>query len=565
MAGGERNVRIRFTGDTKGLDKAAEGGRRQISKWRSGWQKFNAVALPAAAGVGLATLAVARDSVALSRRIEELDTKSRTVFEGQLGSVQRWAEQNRKAFGTSSREVVALATNMADLLKPMGFTAAEAAKMSTKMLDLAGALAKWSGGQKTAAEVSDILTKAMLGERDELKSLGISISEADVQARLAAKGQEKLTGAAQQQAVAIATQELILEKSTDAQKAWANGGRKAAQEQNSLASTVQTLREKLATILGPAIARATELLSQFAGWAERNKGVVMALGGTLVGLAAAVFIVNGAMKVWAAVSAVATAAQWALNVAMKANPIGIVITIIMALIGVIILAWKRSETFRKIVTAVWNGIKSAISAVVNWLTSTAWPFIKRVWDAIVRGVTNVKNRVVAAFNAVRSGIGTAVDWVASKWAWLRDKISGAVSGIKGFLSGMWNGLTSGLKAAVNWAIDKINGLIGAINNVTGAVGIPAIPRIPRLEKGGVARAGRTYLVGEAGPELFTPGRTGRVTSNRDMAALGGGGGAQVLEAHIHIGSEVVRVVRAELREAGRGVRRAVIAGTGGAL
>ena len=68
-----------------------------------------------------------------------------------------------------------------------------------------------------------ILTKAYLGERDALTSLGIKISEADVQARLAANGQDELTGAALEQAKAVATQQLIFEKSTDAQKAWSDG------------------------------------------------------------------------------------------------------------------------------------------------------------------------------------------------------------------------------------------------------------------------------------------------------------------------------------------------------
>jgi hypothetical protein len=66
---------------------------------------------------------------------------------------------------------------MGDLLKPMGFTADQAADMSTEMVGLAGALSAWSGGTIDAAGVADIMTKAMLGETDGLKALGISMGE----------------------------------------------------------------------------------------------------------------------------------------------------------------------------------------------------------------------------------------------------------------------------------------------------------------------------------------------------------------------------------------------------
>lgn len=78
--------------------------------------------------------------------------------------------------------------------------------------------------------------------------------------------------------------------------------------------------------------------------------------------------------------------------------------------------------------------------------------------------------------------------------------------------------------------------------------------------GGDVQAGTTYLVGERGPELLTMGASsGHITPNHELAA---GGGPGVLEAHIEIGGEVVRVVRTELREMKRGVRRSALAGGG---
>jgi uncharacterized membrane-anchored protein YhcB (DUF1043 family) len=72
--------------------------------------------------------------------------------------------------------------------------------------------------------------------------------------------------------------------------------------------------------------------------------------------------------------------------------------------------------------------------------------------------------------------------------------------------------------------------------------------------GGPVLAGRTYLVGENGPETVTMGANGNVTPNHEL------GGPTYLETHIHVGDEVVRVVRTELKQQNRNLKRTVRAG-----
>lgn len=540
--GGERNIRLKFTGDVSQLDGVSAKGQAQIGKWQRGWEKFNHVAVPAAAAVGLAAVKLGKDSLMLSRRMADLDQKSRTVFEGQLGKVSAWAAQNRKAFGTSRREVIGLATNMADLLKPMGFTSRQAADMSIEMLDLSGALAKWSAGKKTAAEVSEILTKAMLGERDELKSLGISISEADVQARLAAKGQEELTGAALQQAEAIATQELILAKSTDAQKAWANGGKEAATQQNAMASSIQTLREKLATVLGPVLQAVTTFLSDMAGWVDRNHDLALTLGAVLVGLAGFVAVANAAVKLYTAVTKTASAAQWLLTRATGASSVATTANTVT----------KRASTVATATNTTASNLNAAATArgrvatLAATVATKAMSAAQAVLNAVMRA--NPLARVIALVTAI--GAALVVAW--NKSATFRRIATGAFRAVSD---------------AVGWVIDKVATLIGWVKDAIDWLGnlfsmngsIPDMvaevkAKAGRRASGGPVHAGRTYLVGERGPELVTMGGNGHVTPNHQL------GGPQVLEAHIHIGDEVVRVVRTEIRGHDRGLRRRAMAG-----
>lgn len=196
-----------------------------------------------------------------ARDLELQMKKATTVFGDQMPIVQEWASKNAAAMGMSKAQVTNLAAGLQDLLVPMGFTREEATKLSTKTLGLAGALSEWSGGAKSASEVSDILTKAYLGETDGLKALGISISAADVAQRLHEKGQDKLTGAALQQAQALAIQEMAFEKSTDAQTAFANGAGSAARKQAEMKAKIEELKDSLATNLAPAIALVTTKLA----------------------------------------------------------------------------------------------------------------------------------------------------------------------------------------------------------------------------------------------------------------------------------------------------------------
>lgn len=281
-------VTIRIVGDTSDAQKAIGEFEGKLGGFGG---KVKTFAAGAAGGFAAAfavdkVLAFGADLVGLGTKVEVWRQKTKTVFEGQAADVQKWADDNNEAFGITDDELAGLAASFGDLLKPMGFTSSAAADMSKTVVGLSGALSAWSGGQRSAAETSDILAKAILGERDGLKSLGISISEADVQYRLAQKGQEKLTGAALDQAKALATQELILMKSTDAQKAWTDGSMDNIKTQNELKATFAEVKEQLAAKLLPVFnSVAAWLVKDGIPAAERFGGAAVDMAGDILHLA----------------------------------------------------------------------------------------------------------------------------------------------------------------------------------------------------------------------------------------------------------------------------------------
>lgn len=251
---GKRQVKIEILGDARGIRQAfgdagsAAGGL--ISKLGS----VASIAGGFVVGQALTALPGMLSGAAdMAVRLEQNARKAATVFGDSLGTVQSWADEAAAGMGLTNNEAVALAASMGDLLVPLGFSREAAADMSTQMLDLSGALSEWSGGQKSAAEVSDILTAAMLGEYDQLKSLGISLDANEVKQRAATLTGEEFANMTDQQKEAIAAQQLILEKSTDAQTAYATSQDDLASRQARLTAQWKTAKEQLASALIPAI------------------------------------------------------------------------------------------------------------------------------------------------------------------------------------------------------------------------------------------------------------------------------------------------------------------------
>ncbi|MBI2764853.1 MAG: hypothetical protein HYX53_02950 [Chloroflexi bacterium] len=192
----ERKLEIVFLGNAKPaqdamqqLAQSGEGLQAKIGGLEGAFSKVTTVA-----GGFLLGNAITKGPSALlglsdtARDLELQMKKASVVFNDQLPVVQQWAAGNASAMGLTKSQAVNLAAGLQDLLVPMGMNRDEAAALSTKTIGLAGALAEWSGGSKSAAEVAEILTSAYLGETDGLKALGISISAAEVEARLPGEG-----------------------------------------------------------------------------------------------------------------------------------------------------------------------------------------------------------------------------------------------------------------------------------------------------------------------------------------------------------------------------------------
>ena len=156
---------------------------------------------------------------------------------------------------------------------------------------------------------------------------------------------------------------------------------------DKLALAVQGLKTDLATTtnellteFAPDIEKAIEKIGKtlkediipavkdVINWVKRNKTMLLT---TITSLAAGLAALNvvkmitglvNAFKAFKAAQEGATVAQWLLNAAMNANPIGLIIGAITALVAAFVVLWNKSEAFRQFWIDLWEGLKQAVTA-----------------------------------------------------------------------------------------------------------------------------------------------------------------------------------------------------------
>ncbi|MGX6508289.1 aggregation-promoting factor C-terminal-like domain-containing protein [Rhodococcus sp. SJ-2] len=145
-------------------------------------------------------------------------------------------------------------------------------------------------------------------------------------------------------------------------------------------------------------------LNSMADFLMRNADTLKTVGAVLLPLVAGfgtyALVMGTAAKaqaIYASVTKGAGIAQWALNAAMSANPIGLIIAGVVALGAALVLAYNKSETFRNIVQGAWEGIKNTASA--------AWEgFLKPAIDGIVTGFQWVGDKASWLWTSVISPV-----------------------------------------------------------------------------------------------------------------------------------------------------------------
>jgi hypothetical protein len=581
MAAGSSVINVAILGDAKQFKRAVGEAGDKLGKFSAkvGTVSANVVkgfgVMGAAAG-GLAVV-VGKQLFDVGEELTALDQKIGTVFSGDsLETVTGWADEVAARMGLTATQAAGLAANAGDLLKPMGFTADEAANMSTEIIGLAGALSEWSGGQRGVEETAEILSKALLGERDSLKSLGISINQAEVDQRALTIAQQDGREAITAQDKALATQALILEKSTDAQEAYAAGGNKLTAAQNRLRAAFGELQERLARKLLPLFAKAADIVVElievfeedglggvisdvsdrikdawpairtqlgvwaqgFVNWIKRvGPPFFSALGSLLVDFGK--WFIDDALPV-----IIDKLGQWA-NAFI--DWIGPLIPPFLRELGDLIAAfatWFVGPGINMIVTKLGEWA----AAFLEWVGPLIPPLLRELGNLLVRiGTWIVSVGLPLLAGNIASWARALVDWIIDVAPDVLIAMGTLLWDLGSFIrrtaedlgEDLIDAIVDGIKAAPSALINAVKSLLPG----GGIFGAAADFIFGRAAGGPVSIGSAPYIVGESGPELFVPSGSGTIMNNNRLGMMGGGGDINVT-VNMPAGSNGDDVVRA---------------------
>ena len=266
---------------------------------------------------------------------------------------------------------------------------------------------------------------------------------------------------------------------------------------SSMGETVSSMFDPVRMVVSDLMQGIGDLFGMFTGNEVTGSVSAWESFGEVLGYVLAVFLalkvgllaVQGVMVAVSAVTKAWTAAQWLLNAALNANPIGLLIIGITALIAVGLWLVQNWST----ISAWWNNLWESISSWAAEKWNAIVGTITGAWDTIVAGISDFGSSLLAgitdAWNSVLEYFGglnlfesgaklldTFIEGIKSKVSALVDSVSGALSSVREYLpfsdahTGPLSQLTLSGSRMMTTLADGVNlGKGGLVASVSGAL------------------------------------------------------------------------------------------------
>jgi hypothetical protein len=286
----------------------------------------------------LPILAVGGASLKLAADFEVASRKFAGAFAGSEKAAAASLENLNKNFGISISEGTKLLGFTGDLLKGFGATSDQALELANSTNEVAAALAAYNG--TSVVQASEAITKALLGERESLKLLGVSIQESAVQSELLARGQQNLTGQALLLAKAQITLKLAADQSADAIGKFAENTDTLAFQSKTLFADLKDVGVSIGTVLIPVVKEVVGIIKEWVGrfqeLDETQIQNILKIAALVAALGPAITAVGTMIKVVQGLSAAMAF--------LAANPIVLAIAGVAALgVGIGVLVAKNRQ------------------------------------------------------------------------------------------------------------------------------------------------------------------------------------------------------------------------------
>lgn len=508
---------IKIVADATSAAKGMQQASGSVSKFDQRMQKANRAATAVVTGLAAVGVASFKEANALQQSAGAVES----VFGKKAQAVHKLARSAAGDFGLSRSEYSQTAAVFGAQLKNMGISAGKLVPTTDKLIGLGSDLASTFGGSTSDAVAA--IGSLMRGEADPIERYGVGIKQVDVNARLAAQGQDKLTGSAKKTAETEARLALLMEQTTAAQGQRAREAGTAASRQEVAMARMKNAGAALGTVLLPIVAAIAERFATAAEYVERNARTFQILAGVLGVTAAAVFALNAAMKVYRAAVVAATVAKAVYTGGLKAA--GLAQTLFTGKLRASSAAFAMNVRWQIMLARQWvvqraaaagataqlvahraATLASAAAAGVQAAAMKAAAIAQRVLNAAMKA--NPIGLVIAAImllvagfvlayqrsatfrkivDAAMRGARVAVQWVVSKVSeltrWFASNVPAAVARARSMVSTAFRVMTTPIRvqiavvsSLVNWVRTHIpNAATAAKNKAVGAFNAMTAP------------------------------------------------------------------------------------------
>ena len=466
-----------------------------VATANTGMQNMIGTAKKMAGAMGLAFAATqvvqfGKDVVMSASSMNESISKVNVVFGASAEAVFKFGDAAAKNMGMSNQAAIEAAGTYGNLFQAFGIGQGKANEMSTTLVQLAADLGSFNN--TSTEEAINALRSGLAGETEPLKRFGVALNEVTLKNKAMAMGFGEIKGAMDPAIKAQVTYALVLEQTKLAQGDYARTASGTANTMKTLSAQFADAKVVIGDLVLPAfnaLLKVTGLiipiLKSVAGYFKDNADAIKMLA-ILVGTATVAFYAfKAVMIVHTAVTAAYTAvlkaqklgftlAQIAafnfkvaimlLTAAMKANPIGLIVTGLTLLAAGFVYAWKKSETFRGIVIKVVQGILKWVELLVAmWgkffsalgkIPGMGWA--KKVGEGL-DGISTKIQKASDGLSKLKSGFATTG---------APGFIKGGTGGAKGDTTdGTTGGTTGSAAAAAKAAKDKADKIKKAMADV----------------------------------------------------------------------------------------------------
>lgn len=426
---------------------------------------FKSIAGPLAAMVGTAALAgFTKATITAASDLNETVTKTEQIFGGSSSAILEWSKNSANAFGQSRQQALDAASTFAIFGKSAGLSGQDLTGFSTKLVGLSADFSSFFNASPDEAITA--IGAALRGESEPIRRFGVLLNDQVLKQEALKLGLIKTTSEAlNPQARALAAYQVIMNQTKDAQGDF----QRTADGVANSSRTVSARFADLKAYIGQSLLPVVKQLLNAAGFMIK---IFMAIPGPIKIFVATFATVITVFILGKKAILGTKAAMLLLNTTMKANPFLLVASLVIALGVALVAAYKKSETFRKIVNDVFRSILKVVGTVVGYVVGFLSTMVK-AWTAGLKVMLTGLSKL--------PGVGKWAKKALNGLDSLTNGLDSLAKNAKSMISGLGDGLkdtipkaaTAGGKAGAD-ALAGVNGdfnLAGADLSSAAAAGM----------------------------------------------------------------------------------------------